>query len=443
MQAATPIAPLTEDGPLDGRPVPAPQQRLLLICLLLNLADGFDVVAMSFAAPVISAAWSIRPETLGIVFSSALAGMTLGSLFLAPLSDVHGRRRVILIAAIGLSLAMLATAFATNVWQLGALRFLSGLGIGVLVPSTAAMATEFAPRSWRSAAVVMVAAGFSFGATGAGWIAGPVMDRFGWQGLFVCGGVLTGGLALAALFLLRESIDYLATLPIDAEARRVRINVVLTSLGRRPLDHLVERVQLAEGRQHVRALLGHALRPRTLLLWTLFFTYMWSSYLLSNWIPSLFVNAGFTRAQGIDALTWWTTGALIGALALGAASTRWQLPGLVSGMLFSAALLAIAWVTLDGISFTTQLVLVGLVGFMLSGIYGAYSIVTSAYPASVRATGLGWCIGLGRIGAIASPIVTGLLVGQSWALETLVLTLLVPPLLVSATLAWQTSRYRA
>ena len=170
---------------------------------------------------------------------------------------------------------------------------------------------------------------------------------------------------------------------------------------------------------------------------------MWSSYLLSNWIPSLFVNAGFTRAQGIDALTWWTTGALIGALALGAASTRWQLPGMVSGMLFAAALLAIAWVTLDGISFTTQLVLVGLVGFMLSGIYGAYSIVTSAYPASVRATGLGWCIGLGRIGAIASPIVTGLLVGQSWALETLVLTLLVPPLLISATLAWQTTRYRA
>jgi MFS family permease len=432
----------TAANPLDGLPVPPRQWLMILVCLLLNLADGFDVLAMSYAAPSIAAEWSVRPDALGVVFSAALAGMTLGSMFLAGLADVYGRRRVVIAAALSMSLAMLATAFAQNVWQLGVLRLITGLGIGVLIPASAAMATEFAPRVYRNAAVVLVAAGFSFGAVSAGFLSTILIEAFGWRAVFVSGALLTAALALIGVGLLRESLQFIVARPLPDAERLAWTNRVLVSLGRPPLARLQNPMPMAAPRAStgVFTLLRPPLRTRTLLLWTLFFSYMWSSYLLSNWIPSLFVHAGYSRAEGIVALTWWTTGALIGALALGAAAIRWTMQTLAGGMLLAAAILAAAWVGIHDLPLLAQQVLIGLNGFMLSAIYGVYPIVTSAYPVEVRTAATGWCIDVGRVGAILSPMVTGVLVAQGWPLEWLILTLLVPTLLLTAALVMSSTR---
>lgn len=424
------------DGPLDTFPVPHRQSLMILVCLLLNLADGFDVLAMSYAAPAVAAEWNIPADALGIVFSCALAGMTIGSMFLAGLADVYGRRRVVITSALAMSLAMLGTAFAQDVWQLGVLRFVTGLGIGVLIPASAAMATEFSPRRWRNTAVVLVATGFSFGAVSAGFLSNILIDAFGWRSVFIAGAVLTSALALIGFLLLRESLEFIATRPLPEAERLAWTNRVLQSLGRPALLQLTRTGTIAPvtSAVSVLTLLRPPLRLRTLVLWSLFFTYMWSSYLLSNWIPSLFVHAGYERSEGITALTWWTTGALVGALVLGAAATRWSMQTLTGSMMFTAALVIVAWAALSELPLTTQFALIGLNGFMLAAIYGVYPIVTSAYPVEVRTAATGWCIGMGRVGAILSPVVTGFLVARGWPLDQLVLTLLVPALLITTAL---------
>ncbi len=420
-------------------PPPRGQVLILLICLLLNLADGFDVLAMSYAAPALAADWSVDPKQLGAVFSAALVGMAVGSLLLAPLADVFGRRKLVLIATTFVSASMLLTATASGVWQLVLLRFLAGLGIGVIVPTSATLATEYAPAGIRNAAVVLVSAGFSIGAVSAGLFAEEIILALGWQGLFIAGGVITAALFLISLLFLQESVHFVAASPLSADARISRINGILAKLNRAPIERLPPQPPQAASRGNVLRLFERGLGFKTAQAWILWFAYFWASYLVVNWVPTLMVYDGFTQAQGIDALTYFTTGALIGAIALGFLSARFLLPPMVAGMLLMAALLIALWVTVE-LSFAVQKLVLGVVGFMFSASYGFFPIVAAIYRPEVRATGIGWGSGFGRVGAIVSPLLTGFVVAAGWALDQMMLTLVVPTLLLSAVLAVTVSR---
>ena len=416
------------------------QVFVLVMCLLLNVADGFDVLAMSYAAPALAAQWSVDPKQLGAVFSAALVGMAVGSLFLAPLADVFGRRRVVLATAAFLSASMFATALSVSVWQLVLLRFLAGLGIGVMVPISATLATEYSPTRIRNASVVLVAAGFSIGAVSAGLVAEEIILLLGWQGLFVAGGVVTLLLFLLALPFLRESAQYIAASSLGEDEKLLRINKILSSLQREKMTSLPPQPPQTRSRGNVLELLVPGLRFTTGQLWVLFFAVNWSSYLAVNWIPTLLVYDGYSQAQGIDALTYFTSGALVGAIALGMFSARFLLPPMVAGMLLLAGILVVLWVTTD-MAFAAQKVLLGVVGFMFSASYGFWPIVAAIYPPRMRATGMGWGGGFGRIGAIISPLVTGYVVAAAWQLDQTMLTLLVPSLLVSALLVISVGRH--
>ena len=320
---------------------------ILVICLLLNLADGFDVMAMSYAAPALAADWSVAPEQLGAVFSAALVGMAVGSIFLGPLADVFGRRTMVLIAAGFVSVSMFATAACDSVWQLVALRFLAGLGIGVIVPASATLATEYAPARIRNAAVVLVSAGFSVGAVAAGLMAEELISALGWEGLFMTGGAITALLFLLALFFLQESVYYVVGGKGGEAAKLARINGILAALQREPIDNLPPVVAAEQSRGNVLQLFAPELRYATIQIWLLWFAYFWASYLVVNWVPTLLVYDGYTQAQGIDALTYFTTGALIGAILLGFLSARFLLTPMIAGMLLVSGVLVALWVLVD------------------------------------------------------------------------------------------------
>ena len=185
------------------------QWRVVVLCWLVNILDGFDLLAISFAAPAIAKTWQLGPQTLGIVFSSGLLGMTAGSLLLGPLADRIGRRRMILMAATALGLSTLATANAASVAQLLLLRGLTGIAIGALLPSLNTLVAEYTPDRRRNLAISFMHLGYPLGGIAGGLLASYVIPSAGWQALFFIGGIFTLAMLPALLFGLPESLHYL------------------------------------------------------------------------------------------------------------------------------------------------------------------------------------------------------------------------------------------
>lgn len=422
---------------IDDTAMSVQQYAVVALCFLLNIADGFDVLAMSYASPALRADWSVDASELGVIFSAALAGMTVGALLLSPLSDRFGRRKVILLSVATTGLAMLATVLAENIAQLVGIRFLTGLGIGGILASATSIASEYSSARFRSFAVIFVTSGYSLGAVIAGPIANFVIPNEGWQQLFFYGGIFTVILFFLNLFLLPESIDYVAAGKGSSEKRLTRINQLLSKINKRPLTSLPapEKQDIQQG--SVFALFHPGLRRTTLQLWVILFTSFWAIYFIANWIPTLFVNTGLTIEQGIWALTLSTIGGLIGALLVGYLSTRLALNKLIGVMLFCSAIVLGAWGSLKPSSLVVMNTTVFFVGFFLTGGFTAmYAVVAQNYPAEIRTTGVGWGIGLGRFGAILSPMVAGVLVSSGWNMYDLFLMIAMPPALLSAILIW-------
>ena len=422
-------------------PMSAYQILIILICFLINVADGFDVLAMSYAAPALREDWGVDPSQLGIIFSAALAGMTIGAMFLSSLSDKLGRRTVILMSVGLSSVAMLATPFTGTINELVLVRFLTGLGIGGVLASAASMATEYSPARFSGFAVIIVQSGYALGSVIAGPVAGHVIPQDGWQQLFWYGGLLTGALFVLAWLLLPESIEYLASKPGDRDQKVDKINALLARIKCEPIQNLPE-VSATESasKGSIKSLVTD-FRRQTFKLWIIFFSAFWSTYFLVNWIPTLFVTSGFTQAEGIYALTVYTLGGLIGAQILGVASTRIPLTTLILVMFMTTVALLGAFTVVDLSSSVVLNTLVFAIGFTYTaGFTAMYAVAAQSYPTEVRATGVGWCIGLGRAGAVLSPYVAGLMVSAGWGMSELILVIAIPPILLASYFVWKLSK---
>lgn len=428
--------PLTLRQQIDDTEMSFRQYVVVGLCFLLNIADGFDVLAMSYASPALQSDWSVTASELGIIFSAALAGMTLGALVLSPMSDRFGRRRIILLSVATTGLAMLATVLADNITQLVFIRFVTGIGIGGILASATSLASEYSSARFRSFAVIFVTTGYAVGAVLAGPIANAIIPNQGWQQLFLYGGMFTGTLFFLAFFLMPESIDYVAAGKDPEEKRLSRVNKLLSKINKQPLDSLPTPEQQSIQQGSVRALFHPNLRRTTVQLWTIMFAGFWSSYFLVNWIPTLFVDAGFSTSEGIWALTLYTLGGLGGALLIGYLSSLLAINKLIGTMLFCTASLLGGWSLLQPSSLTIINATVLVTGFFGGGFTAMYAVVAQNYPTEIRTTGVGWSIGMGRFGAILSPIVAGVLVSAGWSKYELFLMIAMPPTLLAAILIW-------
>ena len=284
------------------------QALVVLLCFLINVIDGFDVIAMSYAAPSLVKEWEIEASQLGVIFSSALVGMTIGAMGLSPLADRYGRRKLILVSVGLTSLFMLATPLAESVGQLAFVRFVTGLGIGGVLAAVVALTSEYASSKHASLAVIIVQSGYAVGSVVGGLAAGVILQGGGWEQIFWFGGIITGVLFFAAFLCLPDSLDFLASSDADPEERLRRINRILSRMNKEPLTRLPEsdlKQRADDG--SVMALWGEY-QSITIKLWSIFFAGVWLTYFLLNWIPVLFVNSGFSQVEGINALTFYTLG---------------------------------------------------------------------------------------------------------------------------------------
>ena len=376
---------------VDQRPMTPFQWSAIAVCMVLNMIDGFDVLVMAFTAASVSAEWKLNGASLGVLLSAGLFGMAGGSLFIAPWADRIGRRPLTLGCLALSGIGMAASAMAQSHAQLACLRVVTGLGVGGILACSNVIASEYASQRWRGLAVTLQATGYALGATLGGTIAIWLLSHYGWRSVFGFGAGATLVVMLLACWRLPESLDFLlARRPADALRR---VNLLVKKLGLASLAELPAAGGAAGGqRAGVLQLLSPQLRRPTLLVWLSFFMVMFGFYFVMSWTPRLLAASGLSTEQGVTGGVLLSLGGIFGTALLGLLAARFQLN----------RVLALFMVTF-------------LIGVFVNGcVAGLYAIAPLVYDASLRVTGMGWGIGIGRIGAIVSPLVAGALIDAQW-----------------------------
>jgi benzoate transport len=393
-------------------PLTAFQLGAIAVCVGLNMLDGFDILAMSFSASGVKAAWSLQNSELGALLSAGLVGMALGSLFLAPCADRWGRRRIILLSGTIAAIGMLGSTAARGFADLLALRALTGIGIGGTIASVAVVVSEYAPERWRSAALAAYATGYPVGATIGGALTALAIPRYGWRSAFAIGGAMSLMLLLVAWRRLPESLDFLVTRrPPGALSR---LNALLGRMSL-PAVSVLPEPAAGPGADVGRTPLQLLLTPTTVLVWVTFFCTMAAFYFIVSWTPRLLNAAGLTATQGLTGGVLLNLGGIVGCGGFAVAAARADARRLLLGALIASALLIAAFGTavhrLD-LALWTALLLGVLSNAAMAGLY---SVGPPLYPTAVRATGMGSAIGIGRLGAILAPLASGALLDHGWA----------------------------
>ena len=389
------------------------QQMLVVgLCLFFNMLDGFDITAMAVVAGAVSTELELTPDRLGWIFSFALAGMMAGAMFLAPVSDHIGRRKLIIIAVALIGVSIIFTATATTLVEFIILRFISGLGAGAMLASQAALAAEYSPDKYKALSVAAVTSGYPLGAMMTSVIAGLIMPEYGWRGMFWFGGILTLSMVIIAWLFIPESLKYLLQRrPPDALER---INRILKKLHKEPLSEMPDVVEAHDDKpgfvKGMVRLLHEDQRTKTLTLWAAFLMCFSTLYFLMSWIPKLMEDSGFDATVGRDAFFLFNLGGVIGIYLMGWLATKFKLTNMICYLSVSSAVAMVIF-ALAPSQLNLLLALTLLIGILQQGGFtGLYAAAAKAYPTKMRSTGIGWAIGLGRFGAVVGPAVAGYLI---------------------------------
>lgn len=402
------------------------QLTVVLLCFVVNMIDGMDVLLMSYIAPTLQADWAIGADQLGIVFSISILGMAVGGIGLSMLADFFGRRRMILAALATSTIAMLLSGLVTNVEQLMALRFFVGLGIGTILASMAALVAEYAPPKYRNFAVGLLYAGYPLGAIVTGFASAWSIPLFGWKATLVGAGCISAVMLPLLWILLPESMEFL----IKRRPRGAleRFNAILARFGKSSVPALPE-PDVAPTAVGVAGLFADGRAASTMLLWfSMIFGYA-ALWFTISWIPKLATMAGLDATSAIYVGTTFNAGAFIGTVTLGLITARLKLQPTILTFLVGAAVFMVVYGVFR-FSLPVTLLLVFLIGFLqMGGFNGIYPLATQLYPAEVRSTGVGWTMGVGRAGAVLGPLLGGMLIEANVSLSVIFLVFAVPTVL--------------
>lgn len=394
---------------LDASPMHWRQILVVALCIGLNALDGFDVLAISFAAPGIAREWGIDPGTLGVVLSMELIGMAAGSVLIGNLADRFGRRPTIIAGLVVMAGGMLLSAAATNVVFLSATRLATGLGIGGMLSATSAMVAEFSNARHRSMNVVLNIAGYSTGAILGGLVASSLLEGGDWRTVFLFGGVATIiALPLAWLYI-PESIDSLMARRPSGGLEKV--NRLLSKLGHATLNAMPAAAE-ENTRSSISALFSRGFAGATMLLTIAYFAQIMLFYYVQKWVPKIVVDMGYTDAEAGRVLVAANIGNLASAVLIGLASQKLKLrPMVVGAMLAGFFAIGVFGSGIENL-FGLSLAVACAAFFINAGVVGMYPIMTNTFPAHLRASGIGFVIGVGRGGSAVGPIIAGALIAS-------------------------------
>ena len=403
--------------------------RVVLLCTLVCLMDGFDIMVAPISISLMATDWALPPDAFSIALSAAVLGAGIGAAFVAPLGDRFGRRPVILVNFALMGISCLAVAFTTNVQQMAVMRLITGIGMGASLANALALVSEYAPEHLRSRVVACAYAMSAVGAAFGGLISPLLIERHGWEGIYYYG----GGLPLFLLLFL------IAGLP---ESRR------LLAARRRTVDR-----EAAAGTgdapgpanpaggiiRGIVNLFAADYRAATILVWLLYFFSLFSTYMITTWLPTLLTLYGWAVSDATYSVTAFSIGGILGGVVLGWLVDR-QKTKTALMLAFGSAVTALALLFVVPNDVTIWLLLIVVMGAGTIGVsYALAAVASYVYPPELRAGGIGAAAAVGRLGSTVAPLIGGLLMALGLsAIE--ILTSLIGPLLLAMVIVQLFSR---
>jgi len=383
------------DRTIEDQPLNRLQRGTILLCGIVVILDGFDTQCMGFLVPEISENLNIPLPAFGPVLSAALFGLMIAAMASGPIADRYGRRWVVIVSVFVFAVFALLTARATNANELLLYRFLTGLGLGGAMPNAVALTSEYTPRRLQPIVVGAIFVGMPAGALIASQAASVMIPLWGWRSVFVLGGVLPLAVAVALIKFLPESVEWKTQ-----QARTAGV----------PLKQL-----FTEGRA-----LG------TLLLWIPFFMNLLILYFILSWLPALLRQSAMPVAAGVQAVAMFSIGGIIGILTVGRIMMA---VGARALLMADFVLCAVLIATLANVATSLLPMLIATMALGI-GVQGAQSglnaLAAMFYPTSARATGIGWALGVGRVGSIVGPSLGGILLSMQWTPKQILIAGIAP-----------------
>ena len=403
-------------------------------CILF--VDGFNTQVIGYIAPQIAREWNLPRDVLGWVLAADKIGLLIGYLAVAPLSGAYGHKRVAIYCIVAFGVMALLTTVASNAVELFILRLLTGIGLGGALPSGVALTGEYFPKHRRSTSITFIYCGLSFGQFSSGEPT-RLFPSLGWEAPLYVGGALSLLLAAALLVLLPDSLEYLVNRGGKPEAagrilRRINPGFTMSAETR-----LVAGAR-SDSKLSIWQLLPQLFQSKrtfgTLMIWLALGMNLIVNTSLQVWMTKIMVDIGFAQDVAIRATQMSFLAGIVGAFIIGPLMDKFG-PYRVMGALFVIGAL---FCVLVGGSMSWSVAAIILAssfgsGFCTSGVQKAGNALSVYfYPVALRSTGLGWGLGIGRIGAIVGPIAFGyLLEDLDWS-PTAVFAATALPMLVGA-----------
>lgn len=400
-------APLSAaETALENQRIGGLQIRVAALCTLVQICDAYDVNAIGVSVPSMTHLWHLPPPAFTTAFLWSSIGILVGALSAGPIGDRLGRRPLLIGSMIVFALASLATAFAGSLLVLSILRFFTGLGIGGGFPGAATLTGDYAPRRRRATMIMASFTGAPLGGFACGQLAGLLLPRFGWPSIFIVGGIVPLLITAALALWLPESPRFLAAKP-SLSLREAALLQRLDIIPGQP----VEGLDVAQGNP-IAMLFGRGYALQTVLLWVIFFCSLMNLFLFVYWLPEVLHLTGMTPPQAARATSFRELGGIFAVLYLGLLIDR-SGPERALTASYAAGVLVIAAIALVAMPYLLLIAVIFLAGLTIIGSQtGANAACGALYPARMRTSGLGWALGVGRLGGIAAPALGGYLLAR-------------------------------
>jgi MFS transporter, AAHS family, 4-hydroxybenzoate transporter len=395
---------------LENQRIGGLQIRVAALCALVQVCDGYDVNSIGVSVPSLTHAWHLPGPAFTVAFLWSSIGILVGALSAGPIGDRVGRRPLLITSLTIFGVASLLTAFAGSLLMMTILRFFTGLGIGGGFAGAASLTGDYAPHRRRALMIMVSFTGAPIGGFLCGQLAGVLLPTFGWPSVFVVGGVVPLLIVLALALWLPESPRFLAAKanPSPREA------ALLQRLAIAPGRGAVERLDVADGNP-IKMLFGPGYALQTVLMWIIFFCSLMNLFLFVYWMPEVLHLTGMTPSAAARATSFRELGAILAVVYLGVLIDRFG-PERALAWHYAAGIVFIALIALVAMPYLLLVVVIFLSGMTIIGSQtGANAACGKLYPARMRTSGLGWALGIGRLGGIAAPVLGGYLLTTGMA----------------------------
>jgi MFS transporter, AAHS family, 4-hydroxybenzoate transporter len=395
---------------LENQRIGGLQIRVAALCGLVQVCDGYDVNSIGVSVPSLTHAWHLPGPAFTVAFLWSSIGILVGALSAGPIGDRVGRRPLLISSLTIFGVASLLTAFAGSLLMMTILRFFTGVGIGGGFAGAASLTGDYAPHRRRALMIMISFTGAPIGGFLCGQLAGVLLPTLGWPSIFMVGGIVPLLIVVALILWLPESPRFLAAKanPSPREA------ALLRRLAITPGQRTAERLDVADGNP-IKMLFSPGFALQTVLMWIIFFCSLMNLFLFIYWMPEVLHLTGMTPSAAARATSFRELGAMLAVVYLGVLIDRFG-PERALAWHYAAGIVFIALIALVAMPYLLLVIVIFFSGMTIIGSQtGANAACGKLYPARMRTSGLGWALGIGRLGGIAAPILGGYLLGTGMA----------------------------